>query len=249
MNIAEQRRRLVIGNWKMHGTLATNEVLLQALRAQAGRCAQADVAVCVPFPYLAQVEHLLQGSPVSWGAQDISIHAQGAYTGEVSGAMLTDFSCRWVLAGHSERRAYHGETSQQVASKASAALASGITPVVCVGETLQQQEAGETEAVIAEQLQPVLALGSGQLAGVVIAYEPVWAIGTGKTATPEQAQAVHAFIRSLLQKAGVPQVRVLYGGSVKAANAASLFAMPDIDGALVGGAALVAEEFLNIVAA
>ena len=249
MNIAEQRRRLVIGNWKMHGTLATNEVLLQALRAQAGRCAQADVAVCVPFPYLAQAGHLLQGSPVSWGAQDISIHAQGAYTGEVSGAMLTDFSCRWVLAGHSERRAYHGETSQQVASKASAALASGITPVVCVGETLQQQEAGETEAVIAEQLQPVLALGSGQLAGVVIAYEPVWAIGTGKTATPEQAQAVHAFIRSLLQKAGVPQVRVLYGGSVKAANAASLFAMPDIDGALVGGAALVAEEFLNIVAA
>ena len=249
MNTAEQRKRLVIGNWKMHGNLAANEALLQALCAQAGRCAQADVAVCVPFPYLAQVGHLLQGSPVSWGAQDISIHTQGAYTGEVSGAMLTDFSCRWVLVGHSERRAYHGETSEQVAAKASAALASGITPVVCVGETLQQQEAGQTENVIAEQLQPVLALGAEQLAGVVIAYEPVWAIGTGKTASPEQAQAVHAFIRSLLQKAGVPQVRVLYGGSVKAANAASLFAMPDIDGALVGGAALVAEEFLNIVAA
>lgn len=249
MNTAEQRKRLVIGNWKMHGSLAANEALLKALCADAGRSAQADVAVCVPFPYLAQAGQLLQGSSVSWGAQDISIHAQGAYTGEVSGAMLTDFSCRWVLVGHSERRAYHGETSAQVAEKANAALASGITPVVCVGETLQQQEAGQTEQVIAEQLQPVLALGAEKLAGVVVAYEPVWAIGTGKTASPEQAQAVHAFIRSLLLAAGVPQVRVLYGGSVKAANAASLFAMPDIDGALVGGAALVAEEFLNIVAA
>lgn len=249
MNTAEQRKRLVIGNWKMHGNLAANEALLKALCADAGRCAQADVAVCVPFPYLAQAGQLLQGSSVSWGAQDISIHAQGAYTGEVSGAMLTDFSCRWVLVGHSERRAYHGETSAQVAEKANAALASGITPVVCVGETLQQQEAGQTDQVIAEQLQPVLALGADKLAGVVVAYEPVWAIGTGKTASPEQAQAVHAFIRSLLLAAGVPHVRVLYGGSVKAANAASLFAMPDIDGALVGGAALVAEEFLNIVAA
>jgi triosephosphate isomerase len=207
------------------------------------------VAVCVPFPYLAQAAEMLAGSPVSWGAQDISMHEQGAFTGEVSGAMLANFSCRWALVGHSERRTLHGETDQQVADKAAAALKAGITPVVCVGETLQQNEAGETRAVIQRQLAPVLALGAEAVANMVIAYEPVWAIGTGRTATPEQAQAVHALIRQSLMELGVPQVQVVYGGSVKAANAASLFAMNDIDGALVGGASLVADEFLRIAAA
>ncbi|NLY26832.1 MAG: triose-phosphate isomerase [Alcaligenaceae bacterium] len=249
MTTEQSRKRLVIGNWKMHGSLAANESLLAALRQGHVHPDSCDLAVCVPFPYLAQVHRMLSGSALSWGAQDLSAQAQGAFTGEVSASMLNDFSCRFVLVGHSERRSFHGETDSVVAAKAQAALAAGLVPVVCVGETLQQQEAGETSAVIERQLAPVLALGPQAVAGMVIAYEPVWAIGTGKSATPEQAQHVHALIRAKLQQAGVPQVRVLYGGSVKAANAASLFAMPDIDGALVGGAALVAEEFLNIAAA
>lgn len=244
----QSRARLVLGNWKMHGSLAQNAALLAALRpanAEAG----AQVGVCVPFPYLAQAAQALQGSAVSWGAQDVSAHEQGAYTGEVSAAMLKDFGCRWVLAGHSERRAYHGETDQAVADKARAALQSGLTPVVCVGETLAEREAGQTLAVIRRQLAPVLALGAQEVGRLVLAYEPVWAIGTGRSATPEQAQEVHAAIRAELAALGAAQVQVLYGGSVKAANAASLFAMPDIDGALVGGAALVADEFLRIAAA
>lgn len=243
------RQRLVIGNWKMNGSLAANASLLEAVRAGVDAQTGCVAAVCVPFPYLAQAQAVLSGSPVSWGAQDVSIHASGAYTGEVSVGMLNDFSCRWVLVGHSERRAFHGETDELVAQKAAVALRAGLTPVVCVGETLQQQEAGETAQVIARQLAPVLALGAQAVSGMVIAYEPVWAIGTGRTATPEQAQAVHALIRQALEALGAGQVKVLYGGSVKAANAASLFAMPDIDGALVGGAALVADEFLGIVAA
>jgi len=236
-----------MGNWKMHGSLAANEALLAALRAGfSGGC---ELAVCAPFPYLAQAQALLTGSEISWGAQDVSVHDQGAYTGEVSAAMLNDFGCRWVIVGHSERRSLHGENDDLVAAKARTALAANLTPVVCVGETLAEQESGATESVIGRQLAPVLALGAEALARIVIAYEPVWAIGTGRTATPEQAQAVHAFIRSRLQSLGVPQVRILYGGSVKASNAASLFGMPDIDGALVGGAALVAEEFLHIAAA
>jgi triosephosphate isomerase len=249
MSTVKTRERLVIGNWKMHGNLAQNQALLEGIKAGMASVNGCTVAVCVPFPYLAQAAEMLAGSPVSWGAQDISMHEQGAFTGEVSGAMLANFSCRWALVGHSERRTLHGETDQQVADKAAAALKAGITPVVCVGETLQQNEAGETRAVIQRQLAPVLALGAEAVANMVIAYEPVWAIGTGRTATPEQAQAVHALIRQSLMELGVPQVQVVYGGSVKAANAASLFAMNDIDGALVGGASLVADEFLRIAAA
>ena len=246
--IQQARARLVLGNWKMHGSLAENAALLAALRA-ADTNSRSQVGVCVPFPYLAQAAQALQGSAVTWGAQDVSVHEKGAYTGEVSAAMLKDFACRWVLAGHSERRAYHGETDQAVADKARAALQSGLTPVVCVGETLDEREAGQTLAVIRRQLAPVLALGADAVARMVLAYEPVWAIGTGRSATPEQAQEVHAAIRAELAALGAPQVQVLYGGSVKGANAASLFAMADIDGALVGGAALVAEEFLRIAAA
>ena len=243
------RKRLVIGNWKMHGDTAFNAELLAALRQGIAGAPQCDVAVCVPSPYLHQARSLLEGSAISWGAQDVSQHEKGAYTGEIAAAMLADFSCRWVLAGHSERRSYHAETDAVVAAKAQAALAAGLTPVVCVGETLHEQESGQTNAVIERQLEPVLALGADAVARMVIAYEPVWAIGTGLTATPEQAQQVHALIRDRLKTVGAPQVRILYGGSVKASNAASLFAMPDIDGALVGGAALVASEFLSIAAA
>ena len=232
----------------MHGSLAENAALLAGLRAGpvASDC---RLAVCVPFPYLAQAQAALDGSGISWGAQDVSAHEQGAYTGEVCVGMLDDFACRWALVGHSERRGMHGETDQAVADKAQAALRGGITPVVCVGESLAQHEAGQAQAVIARQLAPVLALGAKTLAGLVVAYEPIWAIGTGSTASPEQAQAVHAYIRGRLAEHGAPQVCILYGGSVKASNAASLFAMPDIDGALVGGASLKAEEFLRIAAA
>ncbi|MBX6319893.1 triose-phosphate isomerase [Pigmentiphaga sp.] len=252
MATTQNIRRLVLGNWKMHGSLTANAQLLSAVRSawnQSSGAAACDVGVCVPFPYLAQVESALTGSDIAWGAQDVSVHAQGAYTGEVSGAMLAEFGCRYVLAGHSERRSMHGETSQLVADKAKAALAAGLTPVVCVGETLAEREAGRTLAVIDEQLAPVLALGKDAVSRMVIAYEPVWAIGTGKTASPEQAQEVHAAIRAALGRVGSPGVRVLYGGSVKAANAAELFAMPDIDGGLIGGASLVAEEFLRIAEA
>ncbi len=242
-------KRLVIGNWKMHGDTAFNSELLAGLRTGIASAPHCDVAVCVPFPYLYQTRSLLEGSGVSWGGQDVSEHEKGAYTGEVAAAMLADFECRWALVGHSERRGYHGESDSTVAAKAAAALAAGLTPVVCVGETLQEQESGHTHAVIERQLAPVLALGAPEVARMVIAYEPVWAIGTGRTATPEQAQEVHAAIRNRLEAAGAPQVRILYGGSVKASNAASLFAMPDINGALVGGAALVASEFLSIAAA
>ncbi|ANN69776.1 triose-phosphate isomerase [Bordetella bronchialis] len=231
----------------MHGSLAENAALLDALRARAG-AGTCQIGVCVPFPYLAQAQALLDGSAVSWGAQDISVHDKGAYTGEVSAAMLKDFGCRWALAGHSERRAMHGETDELVAQKARTALAAGLTPVVCVGETLAEREGGNTLGVIERQLEPILALGAQSLNHLVLAYEPVWAIGTGRTATPEQAQEVHGAIRVALRGLGVPQVRILYGGSVKAANAAELFAMPDIDGALVGGASLVADEFLRIAA-
>lgn len=247
--VESSRKRLVIGNWKMHGDTAFNSELLAGLRVGMADVSHCDVAVCVPFPYLYQTRSLLEGSGISWGAQDLSAHDKGAYTGEVAAGMLADFGCRWALAGHSERRSYHGESDALVAQKAAAALAAGLTPVVCVGETLQEQEAGQTQAVIERQLAPVLALGAESLSRMVVAYEPVWAIGTGMTATPEQAQEIHAFIRQRLAAAGAEQVRILYGGSVKADNAASLFAMPDIDGALVGGAALVVSEFLSIAAA
>ena len=233
----------------MNGSLARNAAILADLRAGISGVQGCDVAVCVPFPYLAQTQVALEGSTLSWGAQDVSAWQQGAYTGDVSAAMLADFACRWVLAGHSERRALHAETDQLVADKAHAALDAGLTPVVCVGETLAEHQAGQTLAVIARQLAPVLALGAPLLAKMVLAYEPIWAIGTGTVATPAQAQAVHAAIRVHLTRSGAPQVRVLYGGSVKASNAASLFTMSDIDGALVGGASLAAPEFLRIAAA
>jgi triosephosphate isomerase len=234
-----------MGNWKMNGTLASNAALLTALRQAAGSVQGAHLAVCVPFPYLAQVSQALAGTVVSWGAQDVSAHQKGAYTGEIAAAMLKDFACRWVIVGHSERRAWHGESDDLVAQKAQAALQAGLTPVVCVGESLAERDAGEVQAVIARQLKPILELGAEAVQGMVIAYEPVWAIGTGRSATPEQAQAVHADIRAMLPPKA-QNVPLLYGGSVKPENAASLFGMADIDGALVGGASLVAQDFLGI---
>jgi triosephosphate isomerase len=247
------RSRLVAGNWKMHGSLAANRRLLEALKAGVQAADGVQYTVCVPYPYLAQAESALTGSGISWGAQNVSEWPQGAYTGEVSGAMLRDFGCRQVLVGHSERRALYGETDKQVAAKFQAAQASGLIPILCVGETLQERESAVTEIVVGRQLAAVLdSSGVGALANAVIAYEPVWAIGTGRTATPQQAQAVHAFIRGVVARQDAKLaagLTILYGGSVKAANAKEFFAMADIDGGLVGGAALVAEEFVAICAA
>jgi triosephosphate isomerase len=238
-----QRTRLVAGNWKMHGSRASNRALLEALAGELDRKSAVEVALCPPYPYLEQVSGLLAGTPIAWGAQNISEHAQGAYTGEVSAAMVKELGCRYALVGHSERRQLYGESDAQVAAKFAAARAAGITPILCVGETLEEREAGRTEAVVARQLEAVMK--NSDFGNALLAYEPVWAIGTGRNATPEQAQAVHAFLRARLS-AGV---RILYGGSVKAANAAAIFAMPDIDGGLIGGASLVAKEFLEIVRA
>ncbi|HTH94197.1 MAG TPA: triose-phosphate isomerase [Rhodocyclaceae bacterium] len=245
------RRKLVVGNWKMHGTTQSNASLLQSVAAGVGQ--GADVAVCVPFPYLSQAQSLLQGTAVTWGAQDVSAHAQGAYTGEVCAAMLRDFACRYVIVGHSERRRQYGEDDTQVVAKVKVALAEGVSPIICVGETLEQRERKLTKMVLTQQLDAVLrGCGVEALAQSVLAYEPIWAIGTGSTATPEQAQEAHALLRARAATADVSvaaQLRILYGGSVKAANAEALFACPDIDGGLVGGASLVAEEFLAIAAA
>lgn len=245
------RTQFVAGNWKMNGNLVSNQALLQTLIPALSRVAGVKCAICAPYPYLAQVQQLLSGaSGIGWGAQDVSQFADGAYPGEISGAMLVDFGCRYVIVGHSERRNLFSETNEIVAQKYAAALKAGLTPILCVGETLAEREAGSTEATVGAQLGAVLERSGVQsFAHAVIAYEPVWAIGTGKTATPEQAQAVHAYIRGRLSSqdaavaAGVP---VLYGGSVKGSNAALLFAMPDIDGGLIGGAALDAEEFSQI---
>jgi triosephosphate isomerase len=233
------RARLVAGNWKMHGSRATNRALLDAIVAGVKGV---ECAVCVPFPYLAQGQERLRGTQVALAAQNLSEHASGAYTGEVSGAMLAEFGCRYVLVGHSERRQLYGETDAQVAAKFAAARAAGITPILCVGETLGEREAARTEQVVARQLDAVLAKGG--IADAVVAYEPVWAIGTGRTATPEQAQAVHGFLRKRVGAA----TRILYGGSMKPANAAAIFAMPDVDGGLIGGASLVAQDFIGICA-
>jgi triosephosphate isomerase (TIM) len=235
------RSRLVAGNWKMHGSRAANAALLDALaRAAPGEPA---CAVCVPYPYLQQASERLAGSPVGLGAQNVSEHAQGAYTGEVSAAMLAEFGCRYVIVGHSERRQLFGESDEQAAAKFAAARKAGLTPILCVGETLEEREAGRTEQVVGRQLQAVLR--SNDFGNAVLAYEPVWAIGTGRNATPEQAQAVHAFLRQRVR----PETAILYGGSVKPANAAGLFAMPDIDGGLIGGASLVADDFIAILRA
>ena len=243
------RRKLVVGNWKMHGSRPANAELLAAI--VGGRPYGCDVAVCVPFPYLTETAASLAASDIRWGAQDCSAHEQGAYTGEVSVPMLAEFGCRYVIVGHSERRAYHGESDLLVAQKAQAALGRGITPIVCVGETLAQREAGETADVVKHQLSAAIHTLGHCISQVVVAYEPVWAIGTGRTATPEQAQEVHALLRRQLHAATEKSdaIAILYGGSVKADNAATLFAQADIDGGLIGGASLVGADFLAIVRA
>ena len=237
----------------MHGGLKTNQQLLQDVVAGVAGLSGVAVAVCAPFPYLAQVQSVLAGTSVSWGAQSLSEQAQGAFTGEVSASMLQDFGCRYVLVGHSERRAIYGESDKLVAEKFAAALASGLRPVLCVGETLEQRDAGKTIEVVSAQIEAVLnRVGVAAFSGAVVAYEPVWAIGTGRTATSAQAQEVHAAIRAQIAKADAKVadgLQILYGGSVKPANAVELFAMPDIDGGLIGGASLVAADFLAICAA
>ena len=244
------KKKLIARNWKMNGSSASNEALVKALAAgMDGK--DCLVAVCVPAPYLGQVQALVANTGVDLGAQDLSQHESGAYTGEVSAVMLKDFGVRYAIVGHSERRQYHGETDALVALKAQRALANGITPIVCVGETLAEREAGQTEEVVKRQLAAVIHTNGHCISEIVVAYEPVWAIGTGKTASPEQAQEVHAVLRAQL-KAATPhadRVHILYGGSMNAANAAQLLAQTDIDGGLVGGASLKAPDFLSIVAA
>jgi triosephosphate isomerase (TIM) len=241
------RQRLVVGNWKMHGRLPENQALLESVVAATAGRRSVSCAVCVPFPYLAQAQTVLTGSTVAWGAQNVSQHPKGAFTGEVSVAMLGEFGCRYVLVGHSERRQYFGEDDATVALKAKAVRAGGMVPIVCIGETLVEREGGVTETVVGRQLAAVAdALGVEGMRGTVVAYEPVWAIGTGRTATPQQAQAVHAFIRAQVagrDRALAEALPILYGGSVKASNAEELLAMPDLDGGLIGGASLVATEF------
>ncbi len=244
------RRKLVVGNWKMNGSLAANAALLAGVSDGVNAAVGADCAVCVPSPYLAQAQLTLAGTSIGWGAQDVSAQPSGAFTGEVSATMLADFACRYVIVGHSERRAYHGESSELVAKKAVAVLNAGMTPIVCVGETLAEREAGQTDAVVREQLGKVIDLVGERLAQIVVAYEPVWAIGTGKTATPAMAQEVHASLRAqMAEKNAVAAagVQILYGGSMKPDNAVELMAQSDIDGGLIGGAALKAADFLAIV--
>ena len=260
-------KKLIAGNWKMNGSLAANQALLADMLARlashfsqsaqgAGHC---DVAICPPAVYLAQISELFNAAApvnsaqaaINLGAQDVSMHASGAYTGEISGSMLREFGVRYAIVGHSERRQFHGETDAMVSLKAKAALAAGITPIVCVGETLAQREAGQTEEIVKRQLAAVVHDNGHCISEIVVAYEPVWAIGTGKTATPSQAQAVHAVLRAQLRAAtSQPErVKILYGGSMNAANAAELLAQTDIDGGLIGGASLKAADFLTIIAA
>jgi triosephosphate isomerase len=243
-------KKLIAGNWKMNGSLATNEALLSGLLAglEQPKCL---VAVCVPALYMAQCQALLAASAIDLGAQDVSAQEVGAYTGEIAGAMLKEFGVRYVIVGHSERRQYHAETDAVVAVKAQRALGCGITPIVCVGETLAEREAGKTEEVVKRQLAAVIHTNGHCISEVVVAYEPVWAIGTGLSATAEQAQQVHAVLRAQLRAASehADRIKLLYGGSMNAANAASLLAQPDIDGGLIGGAALKVQDFLTIIAA
>lgn len=244
------RERMVIGNWKMHGSLVSNKSLLDGILSGLASAPTVRCAVCIPFPYLFQAQFTLQDTGIVWGAQNVSQHEKGAYTGEVSAAMLRDMGCHITLVGHSERRALFGEDDATVAEKFVAAQQAGLVPILCVGETLEEREKNLTAAVVERQLQAVLdKVGMERLARAVTAYEPVWAIGTGKTATPQQAQEVHACIRALFARHNsqlAEKTMILYGGSVKAANAAELFAMPDIDGGLIGGASLDAKEFVSI---
>lgn len=245
------RQPLVAGNWKMNGSKASIKALLDGVKQGIGDVRKAEVAVCVPYIYLPEVETQLAGTPIAWGAQNMSAEPSGAFTGEIAASMLLDFHCRYVIVGHSERRSLYGEDDATAAKKVAAARAAGLRPILCVGESLSEREQGVTEQVVARQLDAVIALeGVAALADCVIAYEPVWAIGTGRTATPEQAQEVHAFIRRHITAAGdagvAERVQILYGGSMNAANAASLLAQADIDGGLIGGASLKAEDFLTI---
>jgi triosephosphate isomerase len=246
------RRPIVAGNWKMHGSRAENAALIEALLA-AWPASGGDCIVCPPFVYLQELSRDLRGSPIRLGAQDVCAEPLGAFTGEVSAAMLRDVGCESVIVGHSERRALYGETDTLVARKFAAALGKGLGPILCVGESLAERDAGRTHEIVGRQLDAVLDLcGAGHFATAVIAYEPVWAIGTGRVASPEQAQDVHAFIRGLIAARDATisgSVRILYGGSVKAGNAREIFAMPDVDGGLIGGASLKAEEFVAILAA
>lgn len=249
------RIKLIAGNWKMNSSLVDNELFCKAIGAglvEQPASQTTTIAVCAPSVYLSQLQSLLVGSKISLGSQDISAHDKGAFTGEISATMLKEFGVRYAIVGHSERRQYHGETDTLVALKAKTALAAGITPIVCVGESLAEREAGKTEEVVKRQLAAVIHENGHCISEIVLAYEPVWAIGTGKTATPEMAQAVHSVLRAQLHAASpvaADRVQILYGGSMNAANAASLLSMADIDGGLIGGASLKAADFLSIIAA
>ena len=244
------RNRFVIGNWKLNGSLAANATLLNTLKTQVAFAPGRSCGVCVPAPYLAQSQAVLRGSAVGWGSLDVSRFDSGAYTGDFSAAMVAEFGSRYAIVGHSERRAAFGDSDAMVADKFGQAKKAGLTPILCVGESLAEREANQTEAVVSRQLKNVVdAHESGSLQGAILAYEPVWAIGTGKTASPGQAEDVHAFLRGLVKQWDAQladQLPILYGGSVKKANAAELFAMADVDGGLIGGASLVADEFLGI---
>jgi len=247
------RKILVAGNWKMHGSKTMVQSLLEGLLAGSSADGKADLVVFPPFPYLSQTESILSGSHIHWGGQTLNPNAQGAHTGETSGSMLKDLGCHYVLVGHSERRSIYAESDEDVALRFKAALDARLHPVLCVGESLQEREQGQTESVVARQLDAVISsVGIEAFRRAIIAYEPVWAIGTGLTATPEQAQSVHAFIRDKISSLNgiiAGQLRILYGGSVKGSNAAELFAQSDIDGGLVGGASLTTEDFLAIYSA
>lgn len=248
-----ERRCMVVGNWKMNGSIEGNEQLLESMVDELNRLDAVDIVVCPPFPYLGQVRGALSGPTrdrLTFGAQNVSEHESGAYTGEVAAAMLVDLGCSWVIVGHSERRALFGETDAVVAAKASRAIGAGLGAIVCIGESLEEREAGHAEQVVGRQVDALKSLlENTDPARIVLAYEPIWAIGTGKTATPALAQEIHGFIRARLAELGIAsagQIRLLYGGSVKGANAGSLFAEPDIDGGLIGGASLQAQDFIQI---
>jgi triosephosphate isomerase len=244
------RTILIAGNWKMNGSRASIRELLDGIKAGIGNVTNAQMAVCAPSIYIADVAEQLAGTSIGYGAQDVSTHASGAYTGEIAASMINDFGCKYIIVGHSERRTYHNETDDMVAEKFGVVLEAGMTPIFCIGETLEEREKGITEEVVARQVQAVIDMhGVDALGKCVIAYEPVWAIGTGKTASPEQAQEVHAFIRGMIAKASADvaeNIIIQYGGSMNAGNAKELLAQPDIDGGLIGGASLKAEDFLAI---
>lgn len=248
----KMRRKLLVGNWKMNGDLISNAKLLESIKS-GGVIKNCDIAVCAPAPYLPQCQELLNGSGISWGGQDISVHKSGPYTGEIGPGMLRDFGCRYSIVGHSERRLYHKESSELVAQKVLSSLEIDITPIICVGETLSERESEQTKRVIEKQLEAILdILHSADLDRIIVAYEPVWAIGTGKIALPKIAQDAHLILRSKLatkNSESAAKVKILYGGSMNSDNASGLMSMPDIDGGLVGGASLNAVDFLKIAIA